>query len=73
MGKSRDVFTSVEISVKLGHSKGRGGGTGEREGEAPARVRFTSHECLLILAFVSLSTLPLPFGIWAFDCQLSFL
>jgi hypothetical protein len=35
-GKSHDVFTSVEISVKLGHSKGRGGGTGEREDEAPA-------------------------------------
>lgn len=29
-GKSHEAFTSVEISVELGHGKGRGGGTGER-------------------------------------------
>jgi hypothetical protein len=58
-GKSHNVFTSVEISVKLGHSKGRGGGTGEREDEAPARERFTSHECLLILALFCPSQLSL--------------
>ena len=29
-GKSHDGFTSVEISVELRHSKGRGGGTEER-------------------------------------------